>query len=134
MLRAIFPDIIQQFNIPTRILEKQLAIWNVDGTPNKLGKIDRITDLTYRFRRKTYTQPFYIADLGEDHMLLGMPFLSATSPDIDWTRGKLQGKVEASTINAYHKPLPNQVIKPADIKKVLKESRYCTILAKFTNH
>jgi len=67
-------------------------------------------------------------------MLLGMPFLSVTSPDIDWTKGKIQGKVEASTVNAYHKPLPNQVIKPTEMKKALKESRYCTILAKFTNH
>jgi hypothetical protein len=24
---------------------------------------------------------FYIIDLGEDHMLLGMPFLAATNPD-----------------------------------------------------
>ena len=67
-------------------------------------------------------------------MLLGMPFLSATSPEIDWARGKIQGKVEASTVDTYHKPLPNQVIEPMEIKKALKESRYQTILAKFTNH
>ena len=67
-------------------------------------------------------------------MLLGMPFLSATSPDINWTKGKIQGKVEASTVDAYHKPLPNQVIEPTEMKKVLKESCYRTILAEFTNH
>ncbi len=130
----ISPNIIQQFDIPTCILDKQLAIQNVDETPNKLGKVDHTADLTFRFRRKPYTQSFYIADLGEDHMLLGMPFLSTTSPDIDWTKGKLQGKVEASTIDAYHKPLSNQVIKPAEMKKALKESCYHTILANFTNH
>src|SRR6266567_7519509 len=130
----ISPDVIQQFDIPIRILNKQLAIRNVDGTPNKFGEVDRAADLTFQFKQKSYTQPFYVTDLGEDHMLLGMPFLSATSPEIDWARGKIQGKVEASTVDAYHKPLPNQVIKPMEMKKALKESRYHIILAKFTNH
>src|SRR6266705_5051649 len=106
----------------------------MDGTPNRFGEVDRAADLTFRFKRKSYTQPFYVTDLGEDHMLLGMPFLSATSPEIDWAKGKIQGKVEASTIDAYHKPLPNQVIEPAEMKKALKESCYHTILANFTNY
>jgi hypothetical protein len=38
---------------------------------------------------------FYIADLGDDHMLLGMPFLMAKNPKIDWTNGTLKGKIEA---------------------------------------
>ena len=129
----ISPDVIKQFNIPTRVLNKQLAIRNVDGTPNRFGKVDRAADLTFRFKRTPYTQAFYVVDLREDHMILGMPFLSATSPIIDWTRGMLQGKVEASTIDAYHKPLLNQVIEPADMKAALKESCYCTILAECTN-
>jgi len=79
-------------------------------------------------------QPFYVTDLGEDHMLLGMPFLSTTSPNIDWAKGKLQGEVEVSTIDAYHKPLSNQMVEPIEMKKVLKESCYCTILAKFTKY
>ena len=129
----ISPDVIKQFNIPTRVLNKQLAIQNVDGTPNRFSKVDHATDLTFRFKRTPYTQAFYVVDLGEDHMILGMAFLSATSPIIDWTRGMLQGKVEASTIDTYHKPLPNQVIKPADMKAALKESCYYTILAECTN-
>ena len=48
-------DVIQQFDIPTHILDKQLAIQNVDGTLNKLSKVDRAADLTFQFRRKSYT-------------------------------------------------------------------------------
>ncbi len=105
----------------------------MDGTPNRFGKVDHATDLTFRFKRTPYTQAFYVIDLGKDHMILGMPFLSATSPTIDWTKGMLQGKVEASTIDAYHKPLPDQAVKLAEMKKALKESHYCTILAECTN-
>ena len=43
----ISPNVVWQFSIPTCILDKQLAIWNVDGTPNKLSKVDRTADLTF---------------------------------------------------------------------------------------
>ncbi len=48
-------------------------------------------------------------------------------------KGKLQGKVEASTVDAYHKPLPNQMVELAKMKEALKESCYHTIIAEFTN-
>jgi hypothetical protein len=38
---------------------------------------------------------FYVADLGSDHMLLGMPFLSAKNPKINWTSGTFRGRIEA---------------------------------------
>jgi len=53
----------------------------------------------------TYT--FYIIHLGGDHMLLGMPFLAATNPNINWTKGMFRGKVIASSIDTY-KWTPNQ--------------------------
>ncbi len=43
----ISPEVIQQFNIPTHILDKQLAIRNVDGTPNRFGKVNHAADLTF---------------------------------------------------------------------------------------
>jgi hypothetical protein len=38
---------------------------------------------------------FYAADLEDDYMLLGMPFLSTKNPTIDWTDGIFRGKIEA---------------------------------------
>jgi hypothetical protein len=58
------------------------------------------------------TQTFYIVDLGEDYMLLGMSFLAATNPEIDWSNRMFKGKIEASTPDAYHKPLPLQAEDP----------------------
>ena len=34
-------------------------------------------------------------------MLLGMPFLAITNPDIDWTNGKFIGQIYVGTIDAY---------------------------------
>jgi hypothetical protein len=47
-------------------------------------------------------------------MLLGMPFLAATNPNIDWTQGTFKGKVIAASMDA-HKWKPDQdskVFKP----------------------
>jgi predicted aspartyl protease len=79
----ISPAVIEHFSIPTRPLGKPIDIRNVDGTVNKKGKVTHVADLVLRFRRKTHMQTFYIADLGNDHMILGMPFLAAKNPNIN---------------------------------------------------
>jgi hypothetical protein len=45
-----------------------------------------------------------------------MPFLSATNPEINWTHNRFKGKIEASTIDAFHKPLPRQSVDPEQMK------------------
>jgi len=45
-------------------------------------------------------------------MLLGMPFLAATNPNINWTNGMFKGKVITSSMDA-HKWIPNQDSKVA---------------------
>jgi hypothetical protein len=72
---------------------------------NRKGKVTNVADLVLQFRCKTHMQTFYIADLGNDHMILGMPFLAAKNPNINWTKGSFIGKVEAATIDAHRKPL-----------------------------
>jgi len=34
---------------------------------------------------------FFIADTGEDHFILGYPFLSAFNPQVDWSKGQILG-------------------------------------------
>ena len=50
----ISSNVIWQFDISTHILDKQLAIQNIDETSNKLGKVDHTADLTFQFKRKPY--------------------------------------------------------------------------------
>jgi hypothetical protein len=128
----ISPAVIQHFGIPTRQLHKPRAIRNVDGTANKIGAVTHVADLTLRFKG-TCTQTFYIVDLGEDHMLLGMPFLAATNPKIDWSEGTFKGKIEASTSDAHRKHLAQNAVNPSLMKGSLQESSYSTILTKYVN-
>jgi len=88
-------------------LPKPKTVQNIDRTRNSVGTINQAAylDLTYNGKRNTHN--FYIIDLGEDHMVLGMPFLAAVNPEISWTEGELQGKVIVTTTDA-HKWKPNQ--------------------------
>jgi hypothetical protein len=94
----ISPAIITLFKIPTQPLEQPQNLRNVNGTPNKIGELTQVIYLTLQYKG-SHTQMFYIADLGSDHMLLGMPFLSAKNPKINWTSGTFRGRIEAWTPN-----------------------------------
>jgi hypothetical protein len=68
-------------------------------------------------------------------MILGMPFLAATNPDINWSKGSFFGKVEAATTDAHHRPLPPFAIKPEVIKNNLRsdQSRFDEFIANYTH-
>ena len=110
----ISPDLVLHFDIPTRTLPKPRTIRNVDGTENKAGKVTTAADLDIHYQGVKTTHTFYVIELGNDHMLFGMPFLAATNPNINWTQGMFKGKVIASSMDAY-KWTPDQdskVMKP----------------------
>jgi hypothetical protein len=78
----ISPAVVTLFKIPTQPLEQPQNLRNVDGTPNKIGELTQVIYLTLRYKG-SHTQMFYVVDLGSDHMLLGMPFLSTKNPKIN---------------------------------------------------
>jgi hypothetical protein len=67
--------------------------------------------LMIKYNDQITEHTFYHIDLGDDHMLLGMPFLAATNPNINWTNGTFEGKVIAATKDA-HKWSPHDRSKP----------------------
>ena len=78
----ISPDLVTHFCIPTYLLPKPRTICNVDGTKNKIGEVKEAAIIDIKYNNKITTHTFYMIDLGDDHMLLGMPFLAATNPDV----------------------------------------------------
>ena len=113
----ISPDLVHHFTIPIRVISRPRTIRNVDSTENKLGKVELAADLDIHYNGNKMTHMFYVLHLGKDHMLLGMPFLAATNPNMNWTNGTFKGKVIASSMDAY-KWIPNKdskVYKPFKI-------------------
>ena len=52
---------------------------------------------------------FYLTNLGEDHMLLGFPWLTAFNPKINWT----EGTMEDLPLHITSKAAASQKPKPA---------------------
>jgi hypothetical protein len=115
--------------IQLRLGSNKLAIprpvHNVDGTPNKSGEITHSVDLYVQLGNKEQHVRFFVTNLGKDRMILRHLWLHTFNPQIDWTKGNLQGKLEISTtatkqqIAQAHILLARQLT--ADPKR-----RYCT--------
>ena len=96
----ISPTVINRFNIPTYQLPRPKKVRNVDGTENSMGPMTHAANLEVQHNNQTIRLCFLIANLGSDSILLGMPFLAAFNPNINWTKGTFQGDVEAFTSDA----------------------------------
>jgi hypothetical protein len=99
----ISPTLVKQCRIHTRTLEEPRTIRNVDGTKNTNGEADTVVLLEIKYKGNFTAQMFFVIDLGDDCMLLGMPFLAATNPEIDWTKGIFPGDIQAATPGAVIK-------------------------------
>jgi len=86
--------------LATKPLKRPWQVKNVDGTPNKAGKVTEVAIL--EICRKNYRQKheFFVAEVDCDKILLGYPFLEAVNPQINWWSGKLYGAV---TLKGTHK-------------------------------
>ena len=131
----ISPNVIDHYRIPVFKIPTPRIIRNVDGSKNSIGSITHACNLRIQHKGITEMHKFYVIDLGSDSMLLGMPFLAATNPDINWSEGKFGGKVVASTTDS-HLWIPNQdkkVYKPfntiPDRNLVVKRTTIATQLA-----
>jgi hypothetical protein len=96
----IHPRLVKQMKLATKPLKRPQQVKNVDGTPNKAGKVTEVVIL--EICRKNYRQKheFFVAEVDHDEILLGYPFLEAVNPQINWWSGKLYGMV---TLKGTHK-------------------------------
>jgi hypothetical protein len=47
--------------------------------------------LCVQYGEQQLTQQFYVINLGQDHVILGYPWLWEFNPEIDWEEGQLLG-------------------------------------------
>jgi hypothetical protein len=71
-------------------LEYPITARNVDGTENKQGTIRYYTDLDIQVNGKTNMERFLITGLGNQKIILGLPWLREHNPEINWKEGTLQ--------------------------------------------
>jgi hypothetical protein len=88
-------EFVHCHQLPSLPLEKPMGVFNVDGTPNKEGKITHFTRLKTWINRRIKRTAFLIVGLGKEDVILRFPWLRRESPVIDWEQGTLRWEKES---------------------------------------
>ena len=81
--------IVEKYNLPTVRLPKTLTFRNADDSVNKMGTITHRVEGTFNLNGKKLPTNWYIADIGRDDVLFGMPWIRKYNPNIDWESGRI---------------------------------------------
>jgi len=71
-------------------LEKAIAIRNVNGTNNSRGAITYQVECNMYYKGHVERMRMDICDLGKMEVILGMPWLAAHNPEINWEIGEVK--------------------------------------------
>jgi len=71
-------------------LEKPVRIVNVDGTHNKGGNITHEVTCNVYYKGHRERARFNVYNLGRTEVILGMPWLTAHNPEINWEKGEVE--------------------------------------------
>ena len=71
-------------------LEKALIVTNVDGSNNSGGRITHKVECNAYYKGHQEKMKFNVCNLGRTDVILGMPWLAAHNPEIDWEKGEVK--------------------------------------------
>ena len=64
-----------------------IPVFNVDGTPNQQGFITHCVRRNLTIAGVTQRTRFLVTALGNENIILGLPWLRQTNAKVDWKRG-----------------------------------------------
>ena len=71
-------------------LKKPLLVRNVDGTVNAGGAIMHQVECNMFFKGHVERARMDVCNLGKTEVILGMPWLAAHNPEINWEKGEVE--------------------------------------------
>jgi len=71
-------------------LERPVAVRNVDGTNNSGEAITHQVEVNMYYKSYVERMRMDVCDLGKTDVILGMPWLQAHNPEINWETGKVK--------------------------------------------
>ena len=71
-------------------MKTPIKVRNIDGTYNENGAITERCLISFRIKDKTMTEWFYIMTIGDQDLILGLPWLEKHNPIIDWKKKTLE--------------------------------------------
>ena len=70
-------------------MDSPIGVENVDGSPNGIGTIRHYTYVKVMLDDHPFYILAYVANLAEDKLILGDPWLQEANPIIDWAHKKV---------------------------------------------
>ena len=71
-------------------LKRPVAVRNVDGTNNSGGAITHQVKVNMYYKSHVERMRMDVCDLGKTNVILGMPWLQAHNPEINWKTGEVK--------------------------------------------
>src|SRR6266567_1979375 len=76
-------DFIDHSKLPTQKLSQPVPVYNVDGTLNEAGSIDKVVDVIMTYNGHS-ERILAVTRLGKQSMILGFTWLKKHNPEIDF--------------------------------------------------
>jgi hypothetical protein len=80
---------VKKNRIRTYLLNREIPLYNIDGSKNRAGKITRFVRLRLLIGDLERWREFLVTDLGPEDVVLGLPWLRSVNPEIDWAEGTM---------------------------------------------
>ena len=81
----------QKHHMNIRPLQHPIKLYNIDGSLNCAGSITHSVRLmTQVDKNPPQLLEFLVTNLGNEDIILGLPWLRRVNPNIDWKEGRLQ--------------------------------------------
>ena len=80
---------VEKHKLPTVLLPKPLIFRNADDSENKMGKVTHRVEGIFRLNNRKLPTYWYVADIGRDDIIFGMPWIRAYNPTIEWDSGRV---------------------------------------------
>ena len=80
----VHPRLVIRLRLLTTPLASPILVFNVDDTPNKRGKITHSVTFPMTIAGETRITTAYVANIGRQDFILGLPWLKDENPDINW--------------------------------------------------
>ena len=81
---------VQKHRVYKHQLGRDIPLYNIDGSKNKAGSLTHFVRLRLLMGDREQWLEFLVTDLGPEDVVLGLPWLRQTNPDIDWQEGTLE--------------------------------------------
>ena len=82
--------LVERYHLPTVKLPRALTFRNADDSINKKGNVTHRVEGHLRIKGYKLPTRWYVAELGHDDIILGMPWIRRYNPQIDWQNGKVR--------------------------------------------